>query len=51
MVQKKPFVQMFASLPLQRPHLLQQKIANNYIKVKKILEVHVQIYDFGANIY
>ena len=31
-------MQMFASLPLQGPHLLQQQIAN-YTKVKKILGV------------
>lgn len=39
-------MQIFASLPLQCAHLLQQKIANNYTKVKQILEVSVQIYIF-----
>lgn len=39
-------MQIFASLPLQCAHLLQQKIANNYTKVKKILEVSVQVYIF-----
>lgn len=40
-------MQIFASLPLQCAHLQQQQqIANNYTKVKQILEVSVQIYIF-----